>query len=202
MPKNSDSTKKHLIYTALQLFTEHGYQNVSVKDICEAADVQRGTFYYHFSSKEDIIDSFYDNIQIPEDYQSTIITTTNSWLKLWLLHKPSIDWTIETGTDIVSTILIINLQKSCSTFFPTSVIGTQKNILEIIEHGQKIGHFHNQLPPEELGHIIVNQILGICLSWCSRKGDFDEAKEIHDALISILQVDESLIEETKKWLRT
>lgn len=200
MPKNGSSTKKQLIYHALKLFKEQGYQNVSIKDICETANVQRGTFYYHFSSKDAIINSFYEDIEIPSNYQSTIITTDNYWLKLWLLHKPAIDWTIEMGTDILSTVLIINLQNNCSTFFPTSEMTTKENILQVIEKGQKAGHFHSQRTPIEIYHTIRNQILGICLVWCTENGSFDEAKEIHDSLIAILQVDDELIQETKQWL--
>jgi AcrR family transcriptional regulator len=200
MPKDGNSTRKQLIYHALKLFKEHGYQNVSVKDICTAAEVQRGTFYYHFNNKEAIIDSFYEDIKIPSAYQSTIITTSNCWLKLWLLTKPAIDWTIEMGADILSTILIINLQNNCTTFFPVSEINSKKNIIDVIEHGQKIGHFHSKRSGLDLYHTIRNQILGICFTWCSQRGSFDEAKEIHDSLISILQVDESLISETADWI--
>lgn len=200
MPKDGDSTRKLLVHHAFQLFKEKGYQNVSVKDICTSAHVQRGTFYYHFSSKDAIIDSFYENLEVSPLLQSTIIVTTNYWLKLWLLHKPAIDWTIEMGTDILSTILIINLQKNCSTLFPKSEIRTKENVLDVIEHGQKAGHFHSQRSPLELYHTIRNQILGICLTWCTQNGSFDEAREIHDAMISILQVDDSLISETLDWI--
>ena len=37
------------------LFIERGYENTSLEDISEKANVSKGTFYYHFESKEDLV---------------------------------------------------------------------------------------------------------------------------------------------------
>ena len=43
-----------LVAAAREAFAEHGYGGVNVADICNAADVARGTFYRYFDSKEAI----------------------------------------------------------------------------------------------------------------------------------------------------
>jgi AcrR family transcriptional regulator len=44
------------LYTAaIELFTEHGYDETSIDDIAERADVARGTFFNYFDRKEDVI---------------------------------------------------------------------------------------------------------------------------------------------------
>ena len=48
-------TKDELSRTAIRLFREEGYRNVTVNKICEAAGVTKGSFYHHFDSKDDII---------------------------------------------------------------------------------------------------------------------------------------------------
>lgn len=48
--------KKHLLETAEQLFTEHGYQAVSIRDIAQASGVTNAALYYHFPSKEALFD--------------------------------------------------------------------------------------------------------------------------------------------------
>lgn len=53
--------------------------------------------------------------------------------------------------------------------------------------------------PLDIYHTIRNQILGICLVWCTKDGEFDEGKEIHDSMIFILQVREDLVKEEEKW---
>ena len=48
-------TKENLYITALNLFTKHGFEHVSVEQITKACDVSKGTFYTHFPSKYDVI---------------------------------------------------------------------------------------------------------------------------------------------------
>src|SRR5689334_24271514 len=44
------------LYTAsIELFTEQGYEETSIEDITERADVARGTFFNYFDKKEEVI---------------------------------------------------------------------------------------------------------------------------------------------------
>jgi AcrR family transcriptional regulator len=44
------------LYTAsIDLFTEQGYEETSIEDITERADVARGTFFNYFDRKEEVI---------------------------------------------------------------------------------------------------------------------------------------------------
>lgn len=47
-------TRRRIVDVAMRLFVERGYDNVTVADITEAADVAKGTFFTHFPSKSDI----------------------------------------------------------------------------------------------------------------------------------------------------
>lgn len=47
------STRDHLIQVGQELMHEHGYVATGLSDILKAADVPKGSFYHHFSSKED-----------------------------------------------------------------------------------------------------------------------------------------------------
>ncbi len=47
---------RELVYaTALGLFDERGYEAVSVDDVVRATGLARGTFYFHFATKEDVL---------------------------------------------------------------------------------------------------------------------------------------------------
>jgi AcrR family transcriptional regulator len=41
--------------TALDLFVRHGYEQTTVQDICDAAEVGHATFYRYFPTKEDVV---------------------------------------------------------------------------------------------------------------------------------------------------
>ena len=47
-------TRASLQRAHLALILEHGYDSVSVADICAAADIGRSTFYAHYAGKDDL----------------------------------------------------------------------------------------------------------------------------------------------------
>lgn len=55
--KEHDERQKEIIEVASNLFLEKGYDNCSVNDIINAVGIAKGTFYYYFKSKEDVLDS-------------------------------------------------------------------------------------------------------------------------------------------------
>ncbi|MEM7113047.1 MAG: TetR/AcrR family transcriptional regulator [Chloroflexota bacterium] len=49
-------TRQTLQETLIQLILEKGYEKISVRDICERANVGRTTFYAHFLDKDDLLE--------------------------------------------------------------------------------------------------------------------------------------------------
>jgi AcrR family transcriptional regulator len=66
-PKNADDRRvrktRRLLHEALvTLILERGWDAVSVRDVCEKADVGRSTFYVHFADKENLLLSGFDEL--------------------------------------------------------------------------------------------------------------------------------------------
>lgn len=53
--RKAKETRLRLFQAALQLFADRGFQNVTVEDITEAADVGKGTFFNYFESKQHVL---------------------------------------------------------------------------------------------------------------------------------------------------
>jgi AcrR family transcriptional regulator len=54
----ADTTQEQRILdVAKELFTQRGFSNVAVRDICKAADVTPPTLYYYFKNKEALFDA-------------------------------------------------------------------------------------------------------------------------------------------------
>ena len=55
MQKRVRRTRTRLLQAALTAFGEKGVEATTIEDVTERADLGKGTFYRHFSSKEDIV---------------------------------------------------------------------------------------------------------------------------------------------------
>jgi len=49
--------EQRILEVAKELFTQRGFSNVAVRDICKAADVTPPTLYYYFKNKEALFDA-------------------------------------------------------------------------------------------------------------------------------------------------
>ena len=50
-----NNTRRQIIETAFLLFLKKGFKAVRLSDIERAAKITRGTFYYHFTNKEEVL---------------------------------------------------------------------------------------------------------------------------------------------------
>lgn len=71
----SKETKERIFQAARRILQKSGYENLSIKNICEEAGVSNGSFYHHFKTKDDLL-SYYiedqpnidpDLLEIPND---------------------------------------------------------------------------------------------------------------------------------------
>ena len=52
-------TKKSIFESAIKLFSQKGYENVSISDIADNAGIRQSAVYNHFTSKQEILDTIY-----------------------------------------------------------------------------------------------------------------------------------------------
>jgi len=51
------TTRDQIVEAAGQLFYRQGYEHTSFSDIADAVQISRGNFYYHFKTKDEILDA-------------------------------------------------------------------------------------------------------------------------------------------------
>ena len=57
MMSQADSSERQILQAARGLFTQKGYANVSIRDICRSARITAPTLYYYFKNKEALFDA-------------------------------------------------------------------------------------------------------------------------------------------------
>ncbi len=60
-PNAHQGTRARIQEVALELFTEHGYEATSLREIAERLGVTKAALYYHFKSKDEIVSSFMED---------------------------------------------------------------------------------------------------------------------------------------------
>ncbi len=74
--KKGEKRKKELLKIAYDMFLTYGYENTSVDKIIEKAQIAKGTYYYHFQSKEQMLEEVIDMmIDSEAEIAKQIITT-------------------------------------------------------------------------------------------------------------------------------
>ncbi|MGH4122209.1 MAG: TetR/AcrR family transcriptional regulator [Clostridium sp.] len=57
-----ENTKEAIIYQALSLFSDRGYEGVTMRDIASPVGIKASSLYNHFKSKEDIFNSIIEEM--------------------------------------------------------------------------------------------------------------------------------------------
>ena len=70
---NNNATRKHIIEAADMLFYQQGYEATSFMDISKVVKISRGNFYYHFKSKDELLNAVIEERMI----------NTGKMLRLW-----------------------------------------------------------------------------------------------------------------------
>lgn len=60
--KEANKRKSEILDVAGELFAQKGFDGTNTNDILEKVGIARGTLYYHFKSKEDIMDALIERI--------------------------------------------------------------------------------------------------------------------------------------------
>lgn len=55
--KEGEVRKREILEVSRELFVKKGYDHTSVNDILKIVDIAKGTFYYYFASKEEVLEA-------------------------------------------------------------------------------------------------------------------------------------------------
>lgn len=181
--------KEEISARAFKLFSEKGYDRTTVQDICDACGISKPTFYSRFSSKGDLIIDFYDGVtERLNNNLSALVETTSAWEQLKICFGTLIDETEAVGVDVMSHMLIINLEQDRHSFDERSFL--TNTMVAIIKRGQASGEIGNKKPALELYGTAAYLFQGYLLMWSISKAALDWRHMFTRSLAALLDVDE------------
>ena len=60
--QKSKATKEKIFQAAKRILKKKGYEELSIKNICEEAGVSNGSFYHHFKTKDDLLSYYIEEL--------------------------------------------------------------------------------------------------------------------------------------------
>lgn len=170
--RRAAETRVRLFRSALQLFADHGFPNVTVEDITEAADVGKGTFFNYFESKDHVLGVMAELqlAHVKEAVQSAAsgkrsIFSTLHHLFLRLAEEPGRSPYLARA--VIASFLASDLVRE---LIERQMSDGRTMIAGVIAEGQKRGEIDSTLKCNDVALQLQQTLLGTVLLW-SLHGD-------------------------------
>lgn len=174
--KKSQNTKDNIHKCAMELFSKYGYDNVTIMQICNNAGITKRTFYYHFTSKDDILTGVTEYVGIhAQDFMDTFVEQTTNVGILWtLLSAYSINAN-EQGPAIINRLYVTKLQGKETAIFPDEMY-LYKTAVRIIKNAQLEKEITVTAPAENIAYTLFHAFRSISFTWAAgnSKGDLED----------------------------
>lgn len=184
-------SKEVITETALKLFREKGYDQVSVQEICEENSISKPTFYHYVDSKESLILDVYGKI-LKDLFSHTyeLLLLNSSYEQLIFIFGKLVRETEDMRPDLVSKLLIANLKKDHESFAMRE--GMTRLCVTILKQAQEKGEIHNSCDAATLYNGIAHMFTGYTTLWCITKGSEDSFRLFFKSLNDLLIADDAL----------
>ncbi|OFU79387.1 TetR family transcriptional regulator [Staphylococcus sp. HMSC10B09] len=153
-------TKKALITTFSDLLETKSFENITIQDLCEKANVRRSTFYRHFNDKYDLLNhivgtliEYFRTLHLPEIDPKDPRQFFNKFMKDILLF-------ISDNKTMVKSVISINIYSEVYQILYNQIYAVVK---QQIEFDKQIGQFY--IDEFIYGEFLTGGILSVILNW-------------------------------------
>ena len=188
------STKDKIIEAAWKLFHEKGYEETTIEDIIAAANISKGSFYYNFNRKDELLDTLatiFDHEY--EKLKKDMPSEQNSFEKLLHMNFYMHEF-IENQVDssILASLYSTQLYAKGNTNLMDQNRVYYKLLAEIIEEGQKRDEITKCKSVREISKYYSLCERALVSDWCLEKGSYsllEYSKEYFPYMIQGLKED-------------
>ncbi len=169
----SKETKERIFRAARHILQKKGYEELSIKNICEEAGVSNGSFYHHFKTKDDLL-SYYiedqpsinpDLLDLPRDSKEAKETIIYVYLNY-------VHYCQELGVEFMANYYTPknqSLNPLIRTERPYPIVAVHNYLEKCIQ----AGIVSPRLSLEDITTDIRMIVIGNVFEWCLKTGDAD-----------------------------
>jgi AcrR family transcriptional regulator len=165
-------TRMRLFRSAVRLFSERGFWNVTVEDITEAADVGKGTFFNYFKSKDHVLGVMAE-IQFGRIQELEPLVAAGKQTMRELLCRLAHALTEEPARspDLARALLSSFLVSQVVRELLNERIATARHrITHFVEIGQQRGEIDPRLDRQKVAAQFQQAVMGSILMWTIHGG--------------------------------
>ncbi|MBS3781778.1 MAG: TetR/AcrR family transcriptional regulator [Candidatus Thermoplasmatota archaeon] len=197
MRKNPEDRKKEIIDVAESFFSEKGYQETSVDEICDELGVAHGLFYYYFDSKEDVIEAIIERMigelerrfeEIVEDEGMDAEEKFKKALSLSFQRKKKRSY-------LASYFSRKDSPRVYYSFFDQVVEMLTPFLTEIVEQGMDEGVFHTKYPEQTVRFWLNGRLFLFSKGYPDEDSFFEDMKAEAFMLERLLELDRPFLTE-------
>jgi len=168
----AQQTKKKILNIAIKMILDSSFDNVTINKICTAAEVTKGAFYHHFSSKSDIVVEIYkqnimDGLSLnKDDYDAiTPLDKIHESVSKYLLSI------YNGGSELIKQIFIHQIMTDLKYYVSEDYI-IYDFLKSLVEEGQNIGEIRNDIDSSMISRLIIKVARGLLYDWSINKGSY------------------------------
>lgn len=169
---NTSEKRQAIIEKAFELIYLQGYHGTGVNEIVTAVGIPKGSFYYYFKTKENLV------VETIQHYTTLVVTEMNMMMndvelpplerikQLYRnrLNRYETEWNCSYGCFAGNLSLEVGdtnevIRQALDQFFLTN----RQPIVKLLEEAQKAEQLNHDYVPEELAESIVNSFEGALL---------------------------------------
>ena len=186
--RKGELTKERIHKCAMELFTSFGFENVTIVQICEAAGVTKRTFYYHFSSKDDILYDINEYVGIhSQELLNSFAEPSSNVDILWKLLGSYSENAKELGPSIINRLYTTTLQGKETAVFPEEMYLYQ-TVIRVIRNAQFEHEIPVTSPAENLAYALYHAFRSVSFTWAAgnSQGDLmDNYRAVFDTILGL-----------------
>jgi AcrR family transcriptional regulator len=170
-PKTSD-VKEKVIRESTKLFLANGFRGTSVKEITEAAGIGRGTLYWYFKSKDEIVETILRKFE--GEFVDGLIKTVNSCegnfvAKYKAFHKFATEFARDNRDLSLAFNALLNEIVGSNTeaekMVRTIYEKYRRFIEEMLEDGKGDGTVSKNVDSALYAHVVIASHTGMLVQW-------------------------------------
>jgi len=168
--KQALATKNKIYKCGVRLLEKHGYDNITVEQIAQKANVSVGTYYHYFPSKFDLLTEVYrqGDLFFKTQISDLLHRYDNCAERITEYFVLYAHLSIDSGIEMISKLYV-----PTNTMFITQGRIMQDLLTDILRQGQENGELTDVIAAEIITEKLFIVARGVIFDWCLRKGKSD-----------------------------